>query len=163
MNKKNISFLVLFVFSVHRLAERISLPFLYVIQLDCPPPSQTGGLTDPSRRRFRLMKRLCLSYLVLPTLEFLCNHANRPNKACITPSQFWGEDDNRVQKLYQLNWVKGSIDHLLILVIHFFLRTTAEEEQSGTFGSSVLWQLNTLLVEGILKLSNVEMLQPCTL
>ena len=75
--------------------------FLCVIQLDCPPPSQTGGLTDPSRRRFRLMKRLCLSYLVLPTLEFLCNRVNSPNKAFITPSQFWGEDDNRVQKLYQ--------------------------------------------------------------
>ena len=68
-----------------------SLPCcFYVIQLDCLPPSQTGGLTYPTRCRFRLMKRLCLSYLVLPTLEFLCNHANRPYKEFITPSQFWG-------------------------------------------------------------------------
>ena len=45
----------------------------------------------------------------------------------------------------------------------FYLRTTAGEEQSGTFGSLALLQLNTLLAKAIFKLSNVEMLQLCIL
>ena len=44
-------------------------------------------------------------------------------------------------------------------VICFNLRTTAEGEQSRTFGSLALLQPNTCLAEAIFKLSNIEMLQ----